>query len=471
MIGRSLLSAVGALTLAGCVRTARDAGFAKVENLVNERLGKRVQWQRSMGPDEQIDKSIRSMLQKDLSAEEAVQIALLNNRNLQAIYQDLGVAQADLVQVGLLRNPVLASEVRFFGSGTGFELAVVQDFVDALLIPLRKRVAGAALEAAKLRVAAAAIDLTGEVRARFYMLQAAAQTREMRTTVLQATEASYDFAKRLHEAGNITDLDLVNERVLHEQSKIDLARSEAQVVAAREQLNTLMGLWGSDTTWKAASRLPEIPAERPAADGIEKRAVSKSLDLDLARQGIEISIEQLGVARPLAVLAAANIGATGEGNADGSWGAGPALALPVPIFDLGQPAYARVESELRRGQERYYALAVEVRARARAAWNAAETTRSVAEHYARTILPLRHQIVAETQKEYNAMQVGAFQLLTAKQREIEAGAQYVAALRDYWLARVELDQILAGRLSHSEPPSLSAAAREATNDFAERGMP
>ena len=83
--------------------------------------------------------------------------------------------------------------------------------------------------------------------------------------------------------------------------------------------------------------------------------------------------------------------------------------------------------------------------------------RDRAVYYERIMLPLRQQIVDETLLQYNAMQIGAFQLLMAKRDQIETGAEYIAALRDYWLARARLEQILAGG-SPSAPPRMVESA-------------
>jgi cobalt-zinc-cadmium efflux system outer membrane protein len=446
--------------LAGCAATQPGKGFDEVRAMVSERSGLHVSWNTASAADVEAAAAVRSLLEHELTADEAAQIALLNNRNLQALYEDLGVAQADLVQAGLLSNPVFNAEIRFFASAPpGVELSVVQDFVDALLIPLRQEVAGAALEAVKVQVSGAVLDVAGEVRASFYELQASEQTREMRETVLQATSSSYELAQRLHQAGNITELDLANERALYEQSNLDLAESEVEALMRRERLNSLMGLWGPDTAWKVAPRLPELPADEIASEGLEKRAVAYSLDLEAARREVEVAAGRLVLARPAVMLAGGNLGATAEGDhPEGFWGVGPAFSLPVPIFDMGQAAVAGAGGAWRGASQRYYALAVEIRARVRAAWNQTGAARSRAEYYAASVLPLRQRIVEETQKEYNAMQVGAFQLLTAKQQEIEAGSQYIRALRDYWLARAELEQILSGGLPQSQA-QLSASRR------------
>jgi cobalt-zinc-cadmium efflux system outer membrane protein len=68
------------------------------------------------------------------------------------------------------------------------------------------------------------------------------------------------------------------------------------------------------------------------------------------------------------------------------------------------------------------------------------------------VLPLRHRIVEQTQLEYNAMQVGVFPLLQAKQAEIDAGREYVEALQQYWLQHVELERAAGGRLQQDSGP-------------------
>ena len=443
---------IGSLSLYGCAALPPDAGFRDVQQLVKERAGRGVQWEKGTPDDAAISECVRELLSRELTAESAVQVALLRNRNLQATYEELGLAQADVLRASLLRNPVFDGEIRFPTSGGGvkMELALVQDFIDSLLLPLRRSLAETAFEATKLRVAGAVLDLAGEVRAALYTLQGAEQTLEMRKRVLLATGASSDLAGRLHRAGNITHLDLSNELALYEQSKLDAASAEAEALAARERLNELMGLWGNDTAWKVAHRLPELPKEEAALEGLEKEAIERSLDLAAARLDIVLSAKSLGLSRPLSVYSEAKLGGTGERESDGTWGVGPAFSLPIPIFNQGQAAYLQAQSLLRQNEQRYSALAVEIRSRVRAARNNLLAARHRTDHYRKVILPLRRRIVAETQEQYNAMQDGAFQLLFAKQQEIEAGNRYIDSVRDYWVARAELDEILAGTLPRGD---------------------
>ena len=459
---------IGAACVGGCANVPGDAGFGDVERAVAERIGSRVHWNRGSAADEAVAETVRSMLSRELGVDEAVQIALLNNRSLQATYEGLGVAQAEVVQAGLLRNPIFDAEVKFVegGGGHSLELAVVQDFLDVFLIPLRKRVAEDAFEAAKLRVTGAVLDLAGQVRTAYYTCAAAEQTLELRRSVVAATEAAYDLAKRLRVAGNTTALDLANERALYEQAKLDLARAETAVLDAREGLNVLLGVWGEDVNWKAAGRLPDPPAEEVATDTMEGRAVEASIELALARTEVEAAARRLGLRRTFALLPQAEAGAAAEREPDGELAVGPAFSLPIPLFDLGQAATLAARSEFERARHRYAAAAIEVRSAARAARNRLVADRARVNYFRQVILPLRHEITEGTQLQYNAMQVGPFQLLQARQAEIDAGAAYVEALRDYWITRSRMQQITSGRLAG---PTSVRSAEVGTSGSSGRG--
>ena len=195
-------------------RSTSRAGFPEVSAAVEERSATRIVWNRGTELDKEAAEKLRALLQRKFTADDAVQIAMLNNRDLQAIYTELGVAQADLVQAGLFKNPILDAAVFFPLSGVrpDFQLSVVVSFLDALYVPLRKRVAAARFEEAKLRVTGAVLDFAAQVRTAFYVHQANEQMLELRQTIVQALTASLDVSRRLHEAGNISDLDLARDR-------------------------------------------------------------------------------------------------------------------------------------------------------------------------------------------------------------------------------------------------------------------
>lgn len=447
--------------LSGCTTVSLNAGFADISALIEERGVSRIVWNSATELDREAEENVRSLLKDKLTAEEAVQIALLNNRRLQSVYSDLGVAQADLVQAGLLRNPIFHTAVMFLQKGGQPELEIGADmnFLEIFYVPLRKRVAAARFEEAKLLVAGTVLDFAAQVRTALYSHQANEQLLELRQTIVQGLNASFEVARRLNEAGNITDLEFVRERALTEAGKLALRFAEMAVRQSRERLNDLMGLWGKDTQWQTDLRLPSIVEQEIETRDIERAALSRSIDLSHARQRILASGEQLGFNRSTALLPEIDLGVHGE-REEGSWQIGPEIAFPIPLFDQGQARIGRAAAELRRAQMEYYGLAVQIRSTARALRDRIEGARDRALYYRDILLPLHERIVNESQLQYNAMQLGPIELLRARERQIETAAAYIEALRDYWLARGDVGQILSGRLPSSNGIQPSSTSRQ-----------
>ena len=434
--------------VSGCASVNLTAGFPEVSAAVEERSATRIVWNRGTDVDKAAAEQLRSLLQRKLTADDAVQIAMLNNRDLQAMYSELGVAQADLVQAGLFKNPILDAAVFFPLTGVrpDFQLSVVVGVLDALYVPLRKRVATALFEEAKLKVTGAVLDFAAQVRTAFYMHQANEQLLELRQTIVQALTASLEVSRRLHEAGNISDLDLARDRAQTEATKVALRSAEVAARQSREQLNDLMGAWGEEARWQIDGRMPDIPAEPLQVNDVERVALARSIDLSHAQQRIIAAGQQLGLNRATALVPDLELGVGAEREGEEAWKLGPVLAVPIPLFDQGQGRIGRAVAELRRAQQEYYALAVRIRATARTIQDRIEGAQDRALYYRDILLPLRERIVNEAQLHYNAMQIGTIQLLRDREQQIETGVTYVDTLREYWLARADLAQIASGRL-------------------------
>jgi len=453
---RSLfLSALLAATAAGCATVRPAESFAPVRDSLGERGVARVEWRGVTASDRAVDEAVGSMLRGELDADRAVQIALLNNRKLQATYEDLGVAQADLVEAGLLHNPVFDLTVRWPDESprtANVEVAVVQDFLDVFFIPARKRIARAELDAATMRVAHEVTELAGDVREAFYELQAARQLAEMFQTSVAAADAGAETARRLRAAGNITELALAEHESLAAQARLELLSAESEVNVARERLARLMGASGSDARWTVATRLPELPPTDPPGDRLEALAASQRLDVLAARGEVESTARGERLANATRYLSEVEIGAEAERETDGAWLVGPTVSAPIPLFDQGQASLARARARHRQSRQRYLAAVNEARADVRTAHARLAAARSRVEHSRAVVLPLRAKVVEQAQREYNAMLIGVFELLEAKRAQIEAGREYVEALRDYWIARGELERAVGGKLVDDVEP-------------------
>ena len=160
------------ILMVGCA--APPASFDRVQSTVAERTGKKVHWIRGGGEQAAAEEGVRNLLRRQLTAENVVQIALLNNRELQARFEEIGIAQAEWIEAGLLSNPSFSASFRFPNrppSGTNAEYSITQNFLELLLRPLRSRIAAAQLAATETRVAGEVLDLAAEVKIAFYTAQ------------------------------------------------------------------------------------------------------------------------------------------------------------------------------------------------------------------------------------------------------------------------------------------------------------
>jgi outer membrane protein, heavy metal efflux system len=129
---------------AGCASVSPERGHDQVSSVISERTGHKTRWEKGPPDDAQIAEWVRKVTAQGLTRDRAVEIALVNNPSLQATYEQLGVSQADMVQAGLLRNPAFGLDLGFRvnnGQTNEVRVSLVQDFLDLLVLPLRKQIA------------------------------------------------------------------------------------------------------------------------------------------------------------------------------------------------------------------------------------------------------------------------------------------------------------------------------------------
>ena len=453
MSGYARISAISLclllVVITACAQVPKEAGFGDVQKLVHQRIDYRLHWNQGSTEDEQVARAIDDLLNQEISVDGAVQIALLNNQHLQAIYEDLGVTQADVVEAGLLENPVFFGQTRFPDKSPGMtnlEFEITQNFLNILMLPARKKLAALQFEEVKLRVADEVLKLAAEVRAAYYRTISASQIEQMRQHIAEAAEASYEMARRMHRAGNISALNLAGEQGHFEQARIDYARSTALVIESREQLIRLMGLWGTQTEFKLAPQLPDVPVQEIALEHLESLAIKNRLDLASARQEVEVLAQALGITLDWRWIGKADVGVSTERDTDGQWVTGPSLTLELPIFNQRQADIARLEAQLRQGQKRVAAQAVNIRSEVRSLRSRLMIQRHLVEQYKKVVLPLQERIVHLTLQEYNYMLSGVFELLMARQNEFDNYQNYIETVRDYWITRAQIQRVVGGRL-------------------------
>ncbi len=454
-----------AIFAGGCATIPRDAGVADVQRQVALRTSQSVDVRSSAAITD--DERLQSMLQGEIDADRVVAIAFVNNPRVQVALADLGLARADLIEASTVRNPIFGAEFRFPASPSKpFELSIIESLFDLIQLPRRRSAGRAAFEAAQSRVSSEILGVAADVRSDFYDLVAATQHLSTDRVAVESARASAELAQRQHDAGNITDLDLENEQAMYEQAKIDLSRSEEDVLLRREALIRDMGLRNASADWKIRTEFPQLPAAEPSEQEIQQMLATRRLDIAAAQRQVEAAQRLLPTARATGI-GNISVGAHREHESDGVTTTGPSVEVPIPIFNRGTAARTRAEAQLLLRQQTLASLLASAGSQARAAHQALLAARGRVDYYRDVVLPRRKRIVDLTQLEQNAMLVGIFQLLQAKQNELDARRNYIDSQRDYWLARTNLDRALSG-IDMEGQRSFAPATTQSQGTTAER---
>src|ERR1700758_1848438 len=447
-------SSILALTIPAGSAREKEAAFQGVQQSLQERSGKTVRWEEDQAAHEQILQEVRKLLRKPLTVDTAVQIALLNNRSLQATFEEIGLSAADVLEAATIPNPRFDLAVRFPDkppSGTYIDYGAAIDFLSVIMIPLKKRVAKDQLEAAALRVAHQTLELVSQVKTAVYSFQASQQLLHRFKVIAETNAAALDLARRQHDAGNISDLTLAEQQAAYSRSRLDIATTEAEIRQDRERLTRLLGLWGSDVNWQLADELPPVPGAELPLGGLEHLAISQRLDLQADYLSIQSQAKNLGLTKSFRFVGALEFGIESERETDAQTRTGPTFAIELPIFNQGQARIARGEAALRQAEDKFEALAIDVRSQIRELRDELTSKREIARFYKDELLPGKRRILNESLLNYNAMDIGNFELFTTKAEEASTEREYVNAVRDYWITRAELERAVGGNLNPRQP--------------------
>lgn len=438
------------LALGACAGLPADWGRGDVARLAADRG--RALSAASGAPD-----FTETALRTPLSVDTAIQLALVNNPAVRREAARLGFAAAEVYDAGRLANPMF-SMTRLSPGAAGAEhaqltLGIAFNFVNLLFLPANQRFAQAQFEAAKLGVAAAALELAAQVETAWYEAAGAEQLAQMREATARAARASADLAQRYFDAGNINARALAMERAAASTAMLAAISARAEALTRHSQLNRAMGLRADQDGWTLASALAEPLAREDEVAELQRLSLESRLDVaSLHRQAAALADRQ-GLARRTRWVNGVEIGAERERDFDGEINAGPTLAFELPLFDGGAGRVAAAQAALEQAEAELDARVLDVSNEVRQASARVNAAKQLAQEYRAVLIPQREAIVARAQEEQNYMLIGAFEVMIEKQQEYEAYAGYIGAVRDYWVARSELARAVGRSLPSSAQPS------------------
>jgi outer membrane protein TolC len=450
-----------AALLAGCASFSPDGGMAPVEQAAKSRLGKELVWARTEHEQDRIRQRVAELLQQPLAVDDAVQLALLNNKGLQAAYFELGIGEAELVQAGRLPNPGFSFARLERGSEVELERSFHFNLARLILAPTIHRLEAQRFARTQGAVALTVLTLAADTRKAWVSAVAAQESVRYTQQVMQAAEASAELARRMAQVGNYNKLQQAREQSFYAEAALNQARALQLQRSTRERLTRLLGLWGTQAEFKLPERLPDLPKEATELPDIERIAIAQRLDVQAARETTELTARNLGLTEATRFINVLELGYQSNGSNQEPTQHGWELTLELPLFDWGQARVARAESVYMQSLQRAAETAINARSEVREAYGAYRSAWDIARHHRDEIVPLRQRIAEENVLRYNGMLIGVFELLFDARVQIVSVHAAIDALRDFWLAQAELDMALVGKPSLTAPTGPALARAEA----------
>ena len=443
---RTLVTTGLLILLGGCATVHPGLDPPQINKLLAARGAPELGWEKNAsGGDVAL---VGEWLSQPMTANRAVRVAMLRSPRLQEEYARLGFARADIMEAVTIANPrFIASRLAVDGGpGNQLALGLAMPLVDLLVLPSRIRLGRSNFERAKLDIAAAVLGVSFDVEQAWYDYVGARQVADMRAAVTSSLATSAALARRFYDAGNISELQLKREEAAASEAKIGAARALVTARLARLTLNTTVGLSGADADWQTSDRLPLPVANEDDLAALAALANKGNLALQALSREVAILHDAAGITRRFRLLGGTEIGFDREREVDRSVIQGPTLSLELPIFNQGGAKVARADARLLEARARLAALQLKTDNAVRLGAERVRVLSDVVKVHRDTLIPARETIVERSQQQQNYMLIGVFELIQAKTQEYDAYQSYLEAIRDYWLARLDLMRAVGARL-------------------------
>lgn len=470
---RAVLACVLAQT-AGCATVKPTQDYERASRLIESATGQSV----TVDPEgaAAARQVAASMLADGLTAQEAVQLSLLNNPRLQAGLLRIGISRTAVVQSGLFSNPSLALSLRLPDEGglANFEVSLAQNIAELWQIRPRIRAAERDLDQMILILAREASSAAFDAHSAYVRVMQTERQLAIARENLSIAEQLVELAVARRQAGSGTEVDVNLAQA--ERAALDVTSRTSLVAAveAKTALAKILGLTTPPNELQLRDALPDAVPLTFTPEHLVEIARAHRLDLKAAGAVTQAAEARVAYERSR-FLRTVELGISMErderrSRGDRNWlsetawasagsGAltlpslqprepqstdyvtGPTLAMELPLFDQNQAQVARAEYELLQAVYLKDAIDREIVQESWAVHARAKTAFENAGFMRDELLPLRENGLRLAREAYRVGSTTLLTVLDAQRRLLEARAGYVDVQATAGLARIDLERI------------------------------
>jgi cobalt-zinc-cadmium efflux system outer membrane protein len=434
--------------MAGCATVKTDREWGKLKEIAYERSGEEIVWEQSEAEEQRIQNEVGRLLADGLSRDDAVRIALINNRQLQRAFEEVGISKSDLIQAGLFSNPSLDVLFRFPSGGgrTNIEATALIPISDLWKIPFRKKVASARMEATILHTGQIVIETAAEAKRSYDIVYYLSMSEKEMKEILRKFRELSDQVSLRKDFGFMSDQDVYLSQIMVFEAELELARIQSELATTKIKLNRVMGLKPSRMNYEfvlreehgAFANIPDL--ERGIQYALDHRLEVRMAKFRILQAEKALELERMRVFKHV------GLGASYERDVEGTSVFGPAVDIQLPLFDQNQAQVARAQYRIRQERRRLQALEGQIREEVAKDLERISLFQTRKQSFGEKIIPLREKILEYAEKWVRAMQLNRLSLLEAERGLLQSRKEYLGVLKELQHTLVDLELHLGGRL-------------------------
>ncbi|MBV7510620.1 TolC family protein [Pseudomonas sp. PDM25] len=374
-----------------------------------------------------------------LTLDQALQTAFARNPDLAAAQWEIGIAEGDRQQAGLIPNPEVSWEAEDTRRDSRTTTVMLSQPIElGGKRGARIDVASRAQDAAGIELQRKRNALRADVIQAFTSAQTAQQRLQLSRQSLQLAEHGLRVALGRIEAGKSSPVEGTRAQVQRSEVRLELSRAERDQANAYQQLAQVMGapIPTSTTVQTATQSMPAVPPPTRLLERLNETAELRLATLQIDQREASLGLEKaqripdltVSIGSQYSELERERVNVVG-------------LSMPIPLFNRNQGNVLAAARRTDQARDLRNATELRLRSEIQTTLEQWQTANGEVQAFNQTILPSAQRAVDSATRGFEMGKFGFLDVLDAQRTLISARTQYLQAVAEATDARVRIERI------------------------------